>query len=131
MQLKPVKVYLVKRYGKVFVHVGIYIDDRQIYHYATISDNILTGKHVTKESTLKEFALNRKVKYSYLQSIEENVLTQRTMSFLMRKQEYNIITNNCITFVLYCLSGRYPTIKEMLSFAIHHKILLFSALSIS
>lgn len=129
MRLRQVKIYLIKRWGKIFIHVGIYIDDSIIYHYATMRNDILTGRHIVQQSTIKEFAQNRKIEYCYLQNIEEKILIQRIENFKLERKPYNLFTNNCITFVLYCLLGRYITTAEMLSFAIHHKVLLFSALS--
>lgn len=127
--MRPVKIYLIKRLGKIFSHAGIYIDDSTIYHYATMGNDVLTGRHIVKLSTIKEFSLNCKIECVYLQNIEQEILTQRIEYFIQKKKTYNLLTNNCITFILYCLSGRYVTITEMLSFAVHHKILLFSVLS--
>lgn len=122
-------MYLVKRYGKVFVHAGIYINENQIYHYTTKDDNVLKGNHIVKCSNLVEFSLDGKVFFDYLDYVEMEVLLHRINEFSEGGKLYNILTNNCITFVLYCLHGKCVSIKEMLLFALQHKVMLFSFLT--
>ena len=122
-------MYLIKRYGKVFVHVGIYINENQIYHYTTKDDNVLKGNHIIKCSNLVGFSLDGKVFYDYINNVEMDVLIHRINEFPGIRKPYNILTNNCITFVLYCLHGKSVTIKEMLYFALQHKVMLFSFLT--
>lgn len=123
------EIYLIKRYGKILVHVGIYVNDDLVYHYATQKNCVLTGRHVVKKSTLTEFALNRKVEYVFLRKIQLDTVERRAKEFSKMNRFYNIVTNNCVTFLLYCLKGKNISVQEMLSFALHHKILLFSFLS--
>ena len=122
-------MYLIKRRGKVFVHVGIYVDHSLIYHYVTKNDNVLGGNHIVKKSNLEEFSLNNEVGYYSLEIVETDVLNQRAMEFSLFERPYNIITNNCITFVLFCLHGRLLPVQDMFRFEIKYKILLFSFLS--
>lgn len=121
-------MYLIKRYGKIFVHVGIYVNKNHIYHYTTRNNNVLTGNYIVKCSDLDEFTLNGKVYYEYLGVIQKNILIQRINKFSATGKSYNILTNNCITFAFYCIYGRCASIKEMLIFALHHKVMLFSLL---
>ena len=122
-------MYLIKRYGKVFVHVGLYINENQIYHYTTKCDNVLKGNHIVKCSNLEEFSLNRKIFFDRLGSVQMDILLQRISRFSESGRSYHILANNCITFVLYCMHGKYASVKEMLCFAWQHKVMLFSFLA--
>lgn len=123
------EIYLIKRYGKVLIHVGIYVNNDLIYHYASQKNCVLIGRYVVKKSTLMEFSSSRKVEYIFLQKIQLDIVERRAKEFSKVNRFYNIITNNCVTFLLYCLKGKSVSVREMLCFALHHKILLFSFLS--
>lgn len=118
-------IYLIKRYGKILIHVGIYVNDDLVYHYATRRNCALTGGHIVKKSTAIEFSLNRRIEYIFLQKIQLDIVDRRAEEFSRMSRSYNLITNNCVTFLLYCLKGEKISVLEMVHFALYYKVIFF------
>lgn len=121
-------MYLIKRKDKFFTHVGLFVNEDTILHYASKTNNMFSKNQEVRISTLKEFSNGRKVFWSALnETIDYKVIQQNANLFKNNGKKYNFLTNNCISFILSCLHGENTiSIYEMIKGMIKYKIEPFS-----
>lgn len=117
-------MYLIKRKDKLFTHVGLYIDEYTIFHYASKTNDMFSTDQDVRISPLSEFSNGRKIfKIELDENIDLKTIYQRAQVFKNNGRRYNILTNNCISFVLSCLYGKskvsiYSMFKGMMMYKI-------------
>lgn len=121
-------MYLITRKDKIFTHIGIYLNDSSVLHYSSRTNNFFKNDKIVKHDTLSAFSRNRCVKLTKINKItsEEEVI-KLSRRFNVEKKKYHIISNNCYTFVMWCLYQKSHTnLKDIFIFTRHYKIPIIS-----
>ena len=123
-------MYLIIRKDKLLTHIGIYIENYGIVHYASLTNNFFGKDKVVKKDNLASFSLGRLVRIIPIMcsSSKEDVISKSSI-FPGALHDYHIIHNNCYTFVFWCLYGKcYTRFSDMMKFAFKYKIPMLSFL---
>lgn len=121
-------MYLIIRKDRLLTHIGLYLENFGILHYASLTNNFWGKDKAIKTDTLASFSMGRIVKIIPIsKKISNDYIVSKAFSFPGAIHEYHIIHNNCYTFVLWCLYGQKNTrLSDILSFASTYRIPLFS-----
>ncbi|MBL4796920.1 MAG: lecithin retinol acyltransferase family protein [Oleispira sp.] len=106
--------HLVSSRG-VYSHHGIYIGGGQVIHYAGMSSGF--SKDCVERTTVREFAAGNDVTVkSHLIRVYGKYESIERANSRLGENEYNLLTNNCESFVLWCIQG-IPLSSQVLSAA--------------
>lgn len=100
-------VKIITRKDRLYYHFGILLESEQVLHYASKTNNMFMGDQIVRDDNLTGFSNYKKVSILYsLDNINDDEIIGRAKHYFGRKEKYNLVSNNCITFVLWCLTGQ-------------------------
>jgi hypothetical protein len=121
---------LIIRKDKVFTHIGIYLNNSQIVHFSSETNNFFKNDKILKVDSLLDFSRHRLIKLidSEIEISDDDIL-KIFMDFKGVNKNYNLTKNCCYTFVMWCLYRKEKTgLKDILLFSVHYKFPIFALL---
>jgi hypothetical protein len=92
-----------------YQHYGVYIGNGKVIHFAPLEGQEISAENgIIHETALEKFLNGRalQVETNIERKFSENEIIQRARSRLGEKG-YNLITNNCEHFALWCVTGEH------------------------
>lgn len=99
-------VEIIMRKDKLYYHFGIMVEADRVLHYASKTNNMFKHNQVVRDDTLRGFSNDRKAIVVYhLTEADIEKIKQRAVHCYGIGRRYGLLSNNCITFILWCLTG--------------------------
>lgn len=89
----------------LFYHFGLMLNDKNVIHFASKSNNMFAGDQGVRINTIEDFSINRKTTLVYcVKDVDSVNIMNRAQNYWGNRETYSLHNNNCILFILWCLT---------------------------